>query len=137
MDKYLGQLYLHCPIYFYNFAHEKTIKYHKVMNENQLKVEMELKDSMTCVCEGLQIKAELLKRYDHYFQMYCNHFELVLNTWYDLRIAIRDAQVYLMMQPQFVQLVVTPYDYMRLIDVLDGIVTLYQRYAQVRMETKK
>ena len=110
------------------------------MNENQLKVEMELTDSMTFFCEGLQINAEpndLLERYDHYFQMYCNHFELVLNTWYDLRIAIRDAQVYLMMQPQFVRLVVTPYDYMRYIDVLDGIVTIYQRYAQVRMETKK
>lgn len=124
----------------------ETIKYHKVMNENQLKVDKELEDSMTCVCEGLQIKAEpndilvcgnLLERYNLYFLMYCNHFELELNTWYDLRIANRDAQVYLMKQPQFVQLVVTPYDYMRYIDVLDGIVTIYQRYAQVRMETKK
>ena len=146
MDRYLGQLYLYCPIYFYNFAHEKTIKYHKVMNENQLKVDKELEDSMTFFCEGLQIKDEpndilvcghLLERYDHYFQMYCDHFELELNTWYDLRIANRDAQVYLMMQPQFVRLVVTPYDYMRYIDCLDGIVTIYQRYAQFRMETKK
>ena len=109
------------------------------MNENQLKVEMELKDSMTCVCEGLQIKAEpndLLARYNLYFLMFCDHYKLVIKTWYDLRIAIRDAQVYLMKQPQFVRLVVTPYDYMRYIDCLDGIVTIYQRYAQVRMETK-
>ena len=111
------------------------------MNENQLKVEMELKDSMTFFCEGLQVikdkPIDLLERYDHYFQMYCNHFELVLNTWYDLRIANRDAQVYLMMQPQFVRLVVTPYDYMRYIDCLDGIVTIYQRYAQVSMKIEK
>ena len=113
------------------------------MNENQLKVDKELKDSMTFFCEGLQSGArsyDLLERYDHYFQMYCNHFELDINTWYDLRIANRDAQVYLMMQPQFVQLVVTPYDYMRYIDVLNGIVIIYQRcagYLQVRMETKK
>ena len=143
MDRYLGQLYLYCPIYFYNFAHGKTIKYHKVMNENQLKVDKELEDSMTFFCEGLQIKAEpkdLLERYDHYFQMYCNHFKLEVNTWYDIRIANRDAQVYIMKMPQFVQLVVTPYDYMRYIDVLDGIVIIYQRcagYLQVRMETKK
>ena len=124
----------------------ETIKYHKVMNENQLNVDKELEYSMTHFCEGLQIKAEpndilvcgnLLERYNLYFLMYCDHFELVLNTWYDLRIANRDAQVYLMKQPQFVQLVVTPYDYMRYIDILDGIVTIYQRYAQSRMETKK
>ena len=110
------------------------------MNENQLKVDKELEDSMTYFCEGLQIKAEpndLLARYNLYFLMFCDHFELVLNTWYDLRIANRDAQVYLMMQPQFVRLVVTPWDYMRYIDCLDGIVTRYQRYAQNRMETKK
>ena len=110
------------------------------MNENQLKIEKEFEDSMTFFCEGLQIKADpndLLERYDHYFQMYCNHFELVLNTWYDLRIAIRDAQVYLLMQPPFIQLVSTPYDYMRYIDCLDSIVTIFQRCAQVRMETKK
>lgn len=110
------------------------------MNENQLKVDKELEDSMTFFCEGLQIDAEpddLLARYNLYFLMFCDHFELVLNTWYELRIANRDAQVYLMMQPQFVRLVVTPYDYMRYIDCLDGIVTIYQRYAQVRMETKK
>lgn len=118
----------------------ETIKYHKVMNENQLKVDKELEDSMTFFCEGLQIKSEpidLLASYNLYFLMYCDHFELELNTWYDLRIANRDAQVYLMKQPQFVQLVVTPYDYMRYIDILDGIVTIYQRYAQSRMETKK
>ena len=106
------------------------------MDENQLKVDKELKDSMTFFCEGLQINAEpndLLERYDHYFQMYCNHFELDINTWYDLRIAYRDAQVYLMMQPQFVQLVVSPNDYMRYIDVLDGIVTIYLRFAQRKM----
>lgn len=110
------------------------------MNENQLKVNKELKDSLTFFCEGLQIKAEpndLIERYDHYFQMYCNHFELVLNTWYDLRIANRDAQVYLLMQPQFEQLVSTPYDYMRYIDVVDGIVTIFQRCAEVSIETKK
>lgn len=110
------------------------------MDVNQLKVERELKDSMTFFCEGLQIMAkqnDLLERYDHYFQMYCNHFELDINTWYDIRIANRDAQVYLMMQPQFVQLASTPYDYMRYIDVLDSIVTIFQRYAQERMETKK
>lgn len=110
------------------------------MNENQLKVDKELEDSMACVCEGLQIAAEpndLLARYNLYFLMFCDHYKLVIKTWYDLRIANRDAQVYLMMQPQFVQLVVTPYDYMRYIDVLDGIVTIYQRYAQIRMETKK
>ena len=110
------------------------------MDENQLKVERELKDSMAFFCEGLQIKAEpkdLLERYEHYFQVYCNHFELDLNTWYDLRIANRDAQVYLMMQPQFVQLVVSPNDYMRYIDVLDSIVTIYQSCAQKSMETYK
>ena len=110
------------------------------MNENQLKVEKELKDSMTFFCEGLQGSAEpkdLLARYDHYFQMYCNHFELELNTWYDIRIANRDAQVYLLMQPQFVQLVVSPYDYMRYIDVLDGIVSIFQRCEEVKIETKK
>ena len=110
------------------------------MNENQLNVDKELKDSMTFFCEGLQSNVDscdLLERYDHYFHMYCNHFQLVLNTWYDLRIANRDAQVYLIMQPQFVQLVVTPYDYMRYIDCLDSIVTIFQRCAQVRMETKK
>lgn len=103
------------------------------MDNKSLKVDRELKDSLTFFCEGLQIKAQpddLLVRYDHYFQMYCNHFELVINTWYDLRIANRDAQVYLLMQPQFVQLVVTPYDYMRYIDVLDGIVTKYISVAQ-------
>lgn len=107
------------------------------MDNKSLKVDKELKDSMTFLCEGLQIKAEvndLLGRYDHYFQMYCNHFELVINTWYDLRIANRDAQVYLMMQPQFVQLVVSPYDYMRYIDLLDDIVSIFQRCAQARME---
>ena len=113
------------------------------MDNKSLKVDKELKDSMTFFCEGLVFSDEyndLLERYDHYFQMYCNHFKLVMKTWYDLRIANRDAQVYLMMQPQFVQLVVTPYDYMRYIDVLDGIVIIYQRsagYLQVRMETKK
>lgn len=110
------------------------------MNENQLKVDRELKDSLTFICEGLQSSAEpydLLERYDHYFLMYCNHFKLDLNTWYDIRIANRDAQVYLLMQPQFVQLVVTPYDYMKYIDYLDGIVTIFQRCAQARMETKK
>lgn len=110
------------------------------MNENQLKVEKQLKDSLTFFCEGLQINAEpddLLERYDHYFQMYCNHFELELNAWYDLRIANRDAQVYLIMQPQFIQLVSTPYDYMQYIDVLDGIVTIYQRCTQMRIETRK
>lgn len=140
MDRYLGQLYLHCPIYFYTFAHVKTIKYHKVMIDNQLKVDKELEDSLACVCEGLQINAEtenLLARYNLYFVLFCDHYKLDIKTWYELRIANRDAQVYLMMQPQFVQLVGTPYDYMRYIDVLDGIVTLYQRYAQKRMETKK
>ena len=110
------------------------------MNENQLKVDKELEDSMTFFCEGLQINDEpkdLLVRYDHYFLMYCNHFELHINTWYGIRIAIRDAQVYLMMQPQFVQLVVSPNDYMRYIDCLDGIVTIYQRCAQRRMVAKK
>lgn len=110
------------------------------MDVNQLKVDKEFRDSMTFFCEGLQIKAEpndLLVRYDHYFQMYCNHFELELNTWYDLRIANRDAQVYLIMQPQFIQLVSTPYDYMRYIDCLDSIVSIFQRCAQSRMETKK
>lgn len=110
------------------------------MDNKSLKVDKELKDSLTFFCEGLESSAasfDLLERYDHYFMMYCNHFELELNTWYDLRIANRDAQVYLLMQPQFVQLVSTPYDYMRYIDCLDGIVTIYQRYAQVRMETKK
>ena len=125
----------------------ETIKYHKVMNENQLKVDKELEYSVTFFCEGLERSAksyelwlhhkDLLARYNLYFLMFCDHFELVLNTWYDIRIAIRDAQVYLMMQPQFVRLVVTPYDYMRYIDCLDGIVTIYQRYAQSRMETKK
>lgn len=106
------------------------------MDNKSLKVDRELKDSLTFFCEGLQIKAEqndLLDRYDHYFQMYCNHFELVMKTWYDLRIANRDAQVYLLMQPQFIQLVSTPYDYMRYIDVLDGIVTIYQLCEQRRM----
>lgn len=110
------------------------------MNENQLKVDCELKDSLTFFCEGLQSSVEpydLLERYDHYFLMYCNHFMLELNTWYDLRIANRDAQVYLLMQPQFVQLVVSPNDYMRYIDVLEGIVTIYQRCNKLRMETKK
>lgn len=110
------------------------------MDNKSLKVDRELKDSLTFFCEGLQGKAEpndLLERYDHYFLMYCNHFELELTTWYDLRIATRDAQVYLLMQPQFVQLVVSPYDYMRYIDLLDGIVTIFQRCAQARMETKK
>lgn len=110
------------------------------MDNKSLKVEKELKDSMAFFCEGLESSArsyDLLERYDHYFQMYCNHFELVLNTWYDIRIANRDAQVYLMMQPQFVQLVVSPYDYMQYIDVIDGIVTIYQRCVKLRMETKK
>ena len=109
------------------------------MDNKSLKVNKELKDSLTFFCEGLQIIAELkdlLERYDHYFLMYCNHFELVINTWYDLRIANRDAQVYLMMQPQFVQLVVSPNDYMRYIDVLDGIVTIYQRFVQRRMDRR-
>ena len=131
---------MYCPIYFITLDLEKTIKYHKVMNENQLKVDRELKDSLAFFCEGLQInvgKNDLLERYDHYFNMYCNHFKLDINTWYDLRIANRDAQVYLMMQPQFVRLVVSPYDYMRYIDCLDDIVTIYQRCAQGRMETKK
>ena len=110
------------------------------MDNKFLEVERKLKDSLTFFCEGLQISAEptdLLERYDYYFLMYCNHFELKINTWYDLRIANRDAQVYLMMQPQFVQLVISPYDYMRYIDVLDGIVTMYQRCAQVKIESKK
>ena len=110
------------------------------MDNKSLKVDKELKDSMTFFCEGLQISAErndLLDRYDHYFQMYCNHFELDLNTWYDLRIANRDAQVYLMMQPQFVRLVVSPYDYMRYIDCIDCIVSIFEQCAQARMETKK
>ena len=110
------------------------------MNENQLKVDKELKDSVTFFCEGLESHAEnkdLIERYDHYLQMYCNHFKLVMKTWYDVRITIRDAQVYLMMQPQFVQLVVSPYDYMRYIDCLDGIVSIFQRFAEVKIETKK
>ena len=110
------------------------------MDENQLKVERELKDSVTFFCEGLESSDEhrdLLERYDHYFQMYCNHFELELNTWYDLRIANRDAQAYLVMQPQFVRLVVTPYDYMRYIYCIDSIVSIFPRFAEVRIETKK
>ena len=110
------------------------------MDNKYLKVDKELKDSMTFFCEGLVFDAEpndLLERYDHYFEMNCNHFKLVMKTWYDIRIANRDAQVYLMMQPQFVQLVSTPYDYMRYINILDDIVTIYQRCAEVRIETKK
>lgn len=110
------------------------------MDNKSLKVDRELKDSLTFFCEGLQSSArsyDLVERYDHYFMMYCNHFELKVNTWYDLRIANRDAQVYLMMQPQFVQLVVSPNDYMRYIDLLDGIITIYQRCTKLRMETKK
>ena len=110
------------------------------MDNKSLKVDKELKDSMTFFCEGLVFSDEssdLIERYDHYFEMYCNHFKLVMKTWYDIRIANRDAQVYLMMQPQFVQLVSTTYDYMRYINVLDGIVTIYQRCAKLRMETKK
>ena len=108
------------------------------MDNKSLKVDRELKDSLTFFCEGLQSSADpndLLERYDHYFLMFCNYFKLELNTWYDLRIANRDAQVYLLKQPQFVQMVSTPYDYMRYIDCLDGIVTIFQRCAQVRMET--
>ena len=48
------------------------------MDNKSLKVDRELKYSLTFFCEVLQIKAEeddLLMRYDHYFQMYCNHFE--------------------------------------------------------------
>lgn len=110
------------------------------MYENQLNVDRELKDSMTFFCEGLQNEAkqnDLLERFSHYFEMYCAHFNLVINTWYDLRIATSDAQVYIIMQPQFIQLVSTPYHYMRYIDCLDGIVTIYQRCAQARMETIK
>lgn len=110
------------------------------MDEIQLKVENEFKISMSFFCEGLQRNfdmKDLLERYDHYFKMYCNRFELVLNTWYDLRIAIRDAEVYLLMMPPFVQLVSSPYDYVRLINGLDLIVTRFQSYAQKRMETKK
>ena len=110
------------------------------MDNKSLKVDREFKESLTFFCEGLQSSCkqyDLLERYDHYFMMYCNHFDLVMNTWYDLRIANRDAQVYLMMQPQFIQLVSTPYDYMRYIDCLDNIVTIFQRCAQRRMETKK
>ena len=95
---------------------------------------------MTFFCEGLQNNVDmqdLLERYELYFRMYCNHFEVVLNTWYGLRIAIRDAQVYLLMMPPFVQLVRSPYDYVRLINGLDLIVTMFQRCAQKRMETKK
>ena len=105
------------------------------MDNKFLEVERELKDSMTFFCEGLQLKAplyDMIERYDYYFLMYCNYFALDINTWYDLRIANRDAQVYLLMQPQFVQLVVTPTDYMRYIDVLDGIVTIYQRCREVK-----
>ena len=110
------------------------------MDEIRLKVEKELKDSMTFFCEGLQSivdMKDLLERYDHYFQMYCNYFHFELNTWYDLRITIRDAEVFLLMMPPFVQLVSTRYDYMRYIDCLDGIVSIFQSYAQKRMETKK
>lgn len=110
------------------------------MDEIEFKVEKEFKDSMTFFCEGLQSNVDmkdLLERYDHYFQMYCIKFHLVLNTWYDLRITIRDAEVYLLMMPPFVQLVSSPYDYMRYIDYLDGIVSIFQSYAQKRMETKK
>ena len=109
------------------------------MDEIQMKIEKEFKDSMTFFCEGLQNNVDmqdLLERYDHYFQMFCNHFEVVLNTWYDLRIAIRDAEVLLLMMPPFVQLVSSPYDYVRYIDCLDGIVSIFQSYAQKRMETK-
>ena len=110
------------------------------MDEIHLKIENEFKISMSFFCEGLQSNVymeDLLKRYDHYFQMYCIKFDLTLNTWYDLRITIRDAEVYLLMMPPFVQLVSSPYDYVRLINGLDLIVTMYQRYAQKRMETKK
>ena len=110
------------------------------MDVNQLKVDKELKDSMTFFCEGLESGArsyDLVERYDHYFMMYCNHFKLVMKTWYDVRITIRDAQVYLMMQPQFMQLVVSPNDYMRYIYCLDSIVTIFQRFAEVKIETKK
>lgn len=110
------------------------------MDEIHLKIENEFKISMSFFCEGLQSNVDmkdLLERYEHYFQMYCIKFDLVLNTWYDLRIANRDAEVYLLMMPPFVQLVSSPYDYVSLINGLDGIVTIYQSYAQKIMETKK
>ena len=110
------------------------------MNENQLKTDKELDNSIAFICEGLQINAasdDLLDRFSYYFDLYCNYFSLVLNEWYDLRIAVSYAEIYLLQQPSFAQLVVSPNDYMRYIDVLEGIVTIYQRCAQRRMETKK
>lgn len=109
------------------------------MSKKSLVVDKELNNSLTFFCEGLQIKAEpndLLERFSHYFDMYCSHFELEVSTWYDLRIAIRDAQVYLIMQLQFVQLINTPYDYMQYIDCLNNIVLVFQRCAQEKMKTK-
>ena len=110
------------------------------MDVNQLKNNKELDNSIAFICEGLQINAaaaDLLDRFSYYFDLYCNHFSLVLDEWYDLRIAVRDAQIYLLQQPSFAQLVINPYDYMRYIDIIDGIVLKYLRIGQMKMETKK
>ena len=109
------------------------------MGENQLKTDKELVNSIAFICEGLQINAaadDLLDRFSYYFDLYCNYFSLVLNEWYDLQIAVSNAEIYLLQQPSFAQLVVTPNDYMRYIFIIDGIVLKYLRIGQKKMETK-
>ena len=110
------------------------------MDVNQLKNNKELDNSIAFICEGLQINAasaDLLDRFSYYFDLYCNYFSLVLNEWYDLQIAVSNAEIYLLQQPSFAQLVVTPNDYMRYIFIIDGIVLKYLRIGQKKMETKK
>ena len=110
------------------------------MDVNQLKTDKELDNSIAFICEGLQINAaadDLLDRFSYYFDLYCNYFSLVLDEWYDLQIAVSNAEIYLLQQPSFAQLVVTPNDYMRYIFIIDGIVIKYLRIGQMKMETKK
>ena len=110
------------------------------MDNKSIKVDKELDNSIAFICEGLQINAEaadLLDRFSYYFDLYCNYFSLVLDEWYDLQIAVSNAEIYLLQQPSFAQLVVTPNDYMRYIFIIDGIVLKYLRIGQMKMETKK
>ena len=110
------------------------------MDNKSIKVDKELDNSIAFICEGLQINAaadDLLDRFSYYFDLYCNYFSLVLDEWYDLQIAVSNAEIYLLQQPSFAQLVVTPNDYMRYIFIIDGIVIKYLRIGQMKMETKK
>lgn len=96
----------------------------------------EVNNALALFCDALGqnlSSIEQLERFEHYFDLWVKKNSWVVTNWYDLRLAARDAQTYLLRQPQFIQLVVTPYDYMKIINIVDDIYNIFIEARSARM----